>query len=116
SMYLKRVFFKGKNGEPVPENFRVEEACLPADLNPGHVQVRTLYLSVDPYMRCRMNEDTGTDYLSPWQLSEVVEGGGVGIVEDSRHDSFTEGDTVASFSWPWQTQAVLEGKLLQKVQ
>ncbi|XP_033894275.2 prostaglandin reductase 2 isoform X2 [Acipenser ruthenus] len=93
----------GKNGEPVPENFRVEEACLPADLNPGHVQ------------RCRMNEDTGTDYLSPWQLSEVVEGGGVGIVEDSRHDSFTEGDTVASFSWPWQTQAVLEGKLLQKL-
>ncbi|RXM31554.1 Prostaglandin reductase 2 [Acipenser ruthenus] len=105
----------GKNGEPVPENFRVEEACLPADLNPGHVQVRTLYLSVDPYMRCQMNEDTGTDYLSPWQLSEVVEGGGVGIVEDSRHDSFTEGDTVASFSWLWQTQAVLEGKLLQKI-
>ncbi|XP_041122695.1 prostaglandin reductase 2-like [Polyodon spathula] len=105
----------GKNGEPVPENFGVEEAYLPADLNPGHVQVRTLYLSVDPYMRCRMNEDTGTDYLSPWQLSEVVEGGGVGIVEDSRHDSFTEGDTVVSFSWPWQTQAVLEGKLLQKL-
>lgn len=40
----------GKNGNPVAENFRVEEFSLPDALNEGQVQVRTLYLSVDPYM------------------------------------------------------------------
>lgn len=40
----------GKNGHPVAENFRVEEVNLPDCVNEGQVQVRTLYLSVDPYM------------------------------------------------------------------
>ncbi|KAJ8340945.1 hypothetical protein SKAU_G00332360 [Synaphobranchus kaupii] len=105
----------GKNGEPIPENFRVEEGTLNTDLKPGEVLVRTLYLSVDPYMRCRMNEDTGTDYISPWTLSECVDGGGVGVVESSRHDCFSEGDTVTSFSWRWQTHDVVDGNRLQKL-
>lgn len=45
--------FTGKNGEAVPENFRVEEITLPTDVEPGEVFVRTLYLSVDPYMVSR---------------------------------------------------------------
>ncbi|EDL02770.1 zinc binding alcohol dehydrogenase, domain containing 1, isoform CRA_a [Mus musculus] len=68
-MIIQRVVLNsrpGKNGNPVAENFRVEEFSLPDALNEGQVQVRTLYLSVDPYMRCKMNEDTGTDYLAPW--------------------------------------------------
>ncbi|XP_036398276.1 prostaglandin reductase 2 isoform X1 [Megalops cyprinoides] len=105
----------GKNGEPVPENFRVEESTLMTDLKPGEVRVRTLYLSVDPYMRCRMNEDTGADYLSPWVLSECVDGGGVGVVESSRHDAFSKGDTVTSFNWRWQTRDVVDGSRLQKL-
>ena len=40
----------GKNGNPVAENFRVEEVNLPDNISEGQVQVRTLYLSVDPYM------------------------------------------------------------------
>ncbi|KAJ8401138.1 hypothetical protein AAFF_G00387200 [Aldrovandia affinis] len=84
----------GKNGEPTPENFQVQEGTLKIDLKPGEVLVRTRYLSVDPYMRCRMNEDTGTDYISPWTLSECVEGGGVGVVESSSHDAFSKGDTL----------------------
>ncbi|XP_057199109.1 prostaglandin reductase 2 isoform X2 [Triplophysa rosa] len=71
----------GKNGHPVPEDFRVEETVKPSELKEGEVLVRTLYLSVDPYMRCRMNDDTGADYLLPWRLEEPVDGGGVGIVE-----------------------------------
>ncbi|XP_035285402.1 prostaglandin reductase 2 isoform X1 [Anguilla anguilla] len=105
----------GKNGEPIPENFRVEEGTLQTDLKPGEVLVRTLYLSVDPYMRCRMNDDTGTDYISPWALSECVDGGGVGVVESSCHDAFSEGDTATSFSWRWQTHNVVEGGRLQKL-
>lgn len=62
-----------------------------------------------------MNEDTGADYLTPWQLSECVDGGGVGVVESSRCSACTEGDVVTSFNWPWQTCAVMEGSVLQKV-
>lgn len=138
----------------MPGNFRVEEATLAPDLEDGEVQVRTLYLSVDPYMvmmdntdahdfiqlpshyrplcvcapenlfltdacfclqRCRMNEDTGADYLTPWQLSECLDGGGVGVVESSRCGALNQGDVVTFFNWPWQTHAVLEGTILHKV-
>ncbi|KAK1893958.1 Prostaglandin reductase 2 [Dissostichus eleginoides] len=65
----------GNNGVPVPAHFRLEETTLAPDLEDGEVLVRTLCLSVDPYMRCRMNEDTGVGYVTPWQLSECVDGG-----------------------------------------
>nr|XP_055216884.1 prostaglandin reductase 2 isoform X5 [Gorilla gorilla gorilla] len=117
-MIVQRVILNsrpGKNGNPVAENFRMEEVYLPDNINEGQVQVRTLYLSVDPYMRCRMNEDTGTDYITPWQLSQVVDGGGVGIIEESKHTNLTKGDFVTSFYWPWQTKVILDGNSLEKV-
>ncbi|XP_076013794.1 prostaglandin reductase 2 isoform X2 [Genypterus blacodes] len=66
-------------------------------------------------MRCRMNEDSGADYLYPWQLSKCVDGGGVGVIESSRCGAFAKGDVVTSFNWPWQTHAVMKGGVLQKV-
>ncbi|KAM3870846.1 prostaglandin reductase 2-like [Diretmus argenteus] len=105
----------GKNGVPGPENFRLEETTVPAELEEGEVLVRTLYLSVDPYMRCRMNEDSGAEYLTPWGVSECMDGGGVGVVESSRCGGLTEGDVVTSFSWPWQTHHVVKGSVLQKM-
>ncbi|NXG49882.1 PTGR2 reductase, partial [Psilopogon haemacephalus] len=105
----------GKNGVPVAENFRLEQSTIPDTIQVGQVRVRTLYLSVDPYMRCRMNEDTGSDYLLPWQLSEVADGGGIGVVEESKQDNLAKGDFVTSFNWPWQTVAILDGSLLQKL-
>lgn len=62
-----------------------------------------------------MNEDTGVGYVTPWQLSECVDGGGVGVVESSRCSACSEGDVVTSFNWPWQTKAVMKGSALQKV-
>ncbi|KFQ68185.1 Prostaglandin reductase 2 [Phaethon lepturus] len=117
-MIIQRVVLSsrpGKNGVPVAENFRLEQSTIADTIQVGQVRVRTLYLSVDPYMRCRMNEDTGSDYLLPWQLSEVADGGGIGVVEESRHDNLAKGDFVTSFSWPWQTVAILDGSLLQKL-
>ncbi|XP_051867322.1 prostaglandin reductase 2 isoform X1 [Pristis pectinata] len=105
----------GKNDEPVAENFRMEEGCLPEDLQEGQVKVRTRYLSVDPYMRCRMNEDTGVEYLHPWQVSRVADGAGVGVVEESKDPMFQKWDIVTSFYWPWQTLAIVDGKILTKV-
>ncbi|XP_023576078.1 prostaglandin reductase 2 isoform X2 [Octodon degus] len=66
-------------------------------------------------MRCKMNDDTGTDYLAPWQLSQVADGGGIGVVEESRHTNLTKGDFVTSFYWPWQTRAILDGNSLEKI-
>ncbi|XP_012727005.2 prostaglandin reductase 2 [Fundulus heteroclitus] len=117
-MHARRVVLNsrpGKNGEPSPGNFSLEQITLTPDLKDGQVLVRTLYLSVDPYMRCRMNEDTGADYVGPWKLSECVDGGGVGVVETSRCSALAEGDVVTSFNWPWQTHAVMMGSSLQKV-
>ncbi|KAM9147948.1 prostaglandin reductase 2 isoform 3-T4 [Pangshura tecta] len=117
-MMIQRVVLNsrpGKNGVPVAENFRMEAVPLPDKITDGQVQARTLYLSVDPYMRCRMNEDTGSDYLLPWQLSEVADGGGIGVVEESKHADFAKGDIVTSFNWPWQTKVILDGRLLQKL-
>ncbi|XP_017516000.2 prostaglandin reductase 2 isoform X3 [Manis javanica] len=117
-MTIQRVVLNsrpGETGNPVAENFRVEEVNLPDNINEGQVKARTLYLSVDPYMRCRMNENTGTDYLTPWQLSQVVDGGGIGIIEESKHTNFSKGDFVTSFFWPWQTKVILDGNSLEKV-
>ncbi|XP_020841983.1 prostaglandin reductase 2-like [Phascolarctos cinereus] len=117
-MHVQRVvlnFRPGKTGNPVPENFRMEEANLPDKLNVGQVKVRTLYLSVDPYMRSRMNETTFLEFMKPWELSEVIDGGGVGVIEESQHANLAKGDFVTSFYWPWQTKAILEGNTLEKV-
>ncbi|XP_024129175.1 prostaglandin reductase 2 isoform X2 [Oryzias melastigma] len=117
-MQVQRVVLNsrpGENGVPVPENFRLEDTTLVPDLKDGEVLVRTLYLSVDPYMRCRMNEDSGAEYLASWQLSECLDGGGVGVVQTSCCSTFTGGDVVTSFNWPWQTQAIVKGNALQKV-
>ncbi|XP_027028601.2 prostaglandin reductase 2 isoform X1 [Tachysurus fulvidraco] len=105
----------GKNGHPSPDNFRVEEANLCTELKQGEILVRTLYLSVDPYMRCRMNDDTGADYLLPWRLEEVIDGGGVGVVKDSKNTQLAIGDIVTSFNWHWQTYDVIDGSSVEKV-
>ncbi|CAI5763899.1 prostaglandin reductase 2 isoform X1 [Podarcis lilfordi] len=117
-MIIQRVVLSsrpGVNGEPVAGNFRTEEATLPDKIAEGQVKVRTLYLSVDPYMRCRMNENSGSEYLLSWKLSEVTDGGGIGSVEESKDARFAAGDFVTSFYWPWQTKAILDGKQLEKI-
>lgn len=79
------------------------------------ITVPHLCASLLTLQRCRMNEDTGAEYLAPWQLSECIDGGGVGVVETSRCSACSEGDVVTSFNWPWQTHAVMKGSVLDKV-
>lgn len=62
-----------------------------------------------------MNEETGADYLAPWQLAQVADGGGLGVIEESKHQKLAKGDFVTSFYWPWQTKAILDGNGLEKV-
>ena len=91
-------------GEPGLDNFRLVEVALPA-LAEGQVLVRHHYLSLDPYMRGRMNE--GRSYATPQPLDTVMIGGTVGEVIESRHPRFAVGDSVVGMGG-WQTHAVVD--------
>ena len=90
-------------GAPVAEDFRLDEAPL-AELRPGEALVRTIWLSLDPYMRGRMND--GPSYAAPVQLGEPMQGECVGQVEASRADGLSPGDFVRG-QGGWQSRFVL---------
>jgi NADPH-dependent curcumin reductase CurA len=92
-------------GWPSLENFRMEEEETPP-LSGGQVLVRHRFLSLDPYMRGRMND--GKSYAPPQPLGRVMLGGTAGEVVDSRCPGFSEGDTVVGMGG-WQEYAVVQG-------
>ena len=94
-------------GQASVDNFRLEEAALPA-LADGQVLVRHHYLSLDPYMRMRM--DDAPSYAAPQALGAVMVGGTVGEVVESRHDKFQPGDKVVS-GGGWQEFGVVDARL-----
>lgn len=98
------------NGEPKDEDFRIEEVDIPSP-GDGQVLLRTLYLSLDPYMRGRMN--AGPSYAPPVAIGRVMEGGTVSEVIESKAPGLRPGDLVLSRSG-WQEYAVEEGTRLQK--
>jgi NADPH-dependent curcumin reductase CurA len=85
-------------GEPSADNFRLVEAPLPP-LGEGQLRVRHHYLSVDPYMRGRMSD--AKSYAAPQPLGEVMIGGTVGEVIESRNERFKVGDSVVG-AGGWQ--------------
>ncbi|MEY4752187.1 MAG: hypothetical protein RIQ60_4401 [Pseudomonadota bacterium] len=101
-------------GEPSVSNFRLVERELP-ELAEGEVRVRNHYLSLDPYMRGRMNE--GKSYAQPQPLGEVMIGGTVGEVVASRNDHFKVGDPVVGMGgWQEYVQVPAGARgVLQKV-
>jgi NADPH-dependent curcumin reductase CurA len=78
-------------GMPTMDDFALKEVALP-ELQDGWVRVENKWLSVDPYMRGRMNDVKS--YVPPFQLGEPMQGGAVGKVVESRSPQFREGDTV----------------------
>lgn len=90
--------------EPTLENFRLVEVPLP-ELAAGQVLVRHHYLSLDPYMRGRMNE--GKSYAAPQPLDEVMIGGTAGEVVASKSDRFAVGDRVVG-SGGWQQYQIID--------
>ncbi|MGI9245816.1 MAG: NADP-dependent oxidoreductase, partial [Steroidobacteraceae bacterium] len=98
-------------GSVMPENFRLEHVPIPAPAA-GEVLVRNHYLSLDPYMRGRMEESKS--YAAPQALDETMIGGTVGIVEASQHAGFKPGDAVVG-ALGWQEYGVADGKLLNKI-
>ena len=101
-------------GEAAVSNFKLVETETPA-LQEGQVLVRHHYLSLDPYMRGRMND--GKSYAAPQPLGEVMLGGTVGEVVESRHAKFQPGDKVVGMGG-WQLYSVVDGNapgMLRKV-
>ena len=98
-------------GVPVAANFRLEEVAItePAE---GEVLVKVHYLSLDPYMRRRM--DDRASYAPPVALGAVMVGGTVGEVLESRHAEFKAGDFVEGMGG-WQSHAILKGEGLRKI-
>lgn len=92
-------------GEPIAKNFHIETIDVqePAE---GEVLLRTIYLSLDPYMRGRMS--SAKSYAAPVEIGDVMEGGTVSEVVDSRHPDFAAGDFVLSYCG-WQSYAVVPG-------
>src|SRR5712664_5028832 len=78
-------------GPPTHENFRLQEVPMP-ELPPGGLLLRVLYLSLDPYMRGRM--DDRKSYAKPVGLGEVMTGETVAQVLTSHHPAYAEGDIV----------------------
>ncbi|MGZ5270700.1 MAG: NADP-dependent oxidoreductase [Ramlibacter sp.] len=91
-------------GEATADNFRLVTTETPA-LRDGQVLVRHHYLSLDPYMRGRMNE--GKSYAQPQPLGQVMLGGTVGEVVESRHPKYAPGDKVQGMGG-WQEYSVVD--------
>jgi len=81
-------------GVPQASNFELASVTLP-DPGPGEIQVRNHWMTVDPYMRGRMNDMAS--YVPPFQLGEAMQGGAVGEVIASNDPAFKAGDPVQSF-------------------
>lgn len=94
------------------DNFTLKkDAAKPGSTPDGKIMVKALYLSVDPYMRGRMNE--GKSYIPPWPLNESPTGFIAAEVVESKADGFAKGDIVAG-SGSWSEFQVLETKDLMK--
>ena len=98
-------------GFPKDSDFQLTESTL-AEPGEGEVLVRNLYMSVDPYMRGRMNDVKS--YSPPFKLGEPLEGGAVGRVERSRNPNFKEGDIVSN-NLGWREAFVSDGRGLARI-
>ena len=98
-------------GAATTDNFKLVETPL-APLADGEVRVRNQYLSLDPYMRGRMSD--AKSYAAPQPLNEVMIGGTVGEVVESKNPKFAAGDKVVGM-FGWQEYGTSNGKDLHKV-
>jgi NADPH-dependent curcumin reductase CurA len=98
-------------GLPTKDNFEFKEFDLPA-LEDGMIRVHNRWLSVDPYMRGRMNETKS--YVPPFQLGEPMDGGAVGEVVESKAGGLKLGDLVQHMAG-WRDEAVVSARTAQKL-
>lgn len=99
------------NGMPTPDNFALEPLENPA-LGDNMLRVANRWLSVDPYMRGRMNDVKS--YVPPFQIGEPLQGGAIGEVVESTAEGFAPGDMVQHMLG-WRDEAVVPAGIAQKL-
>jgi len=109
--YRRVVLASRPEGAPEPKNFELIEDGLP-DPGEGELIARTIYLSLDPYMRGRMND--AKSYATPVGIGEVMTAGAVSQVLVSNNPKFTEGDLIFGYSG-WQDHVHTNGKGFRKL-
>ncbi len=108
----RQILLKSRpTGRPSTDNFELVERPAP-ELDEGQVLLRTLYLSLDPYMRGRMSD--AKSYAKPAELGQPMVGGTVSKVVASRHAKFAAGDIVLAYAG-WQDYALSDGSGLRKL-
>ncbi len=104
SIINRRIVLASRpHGEPSADNFRIEEVAV-APTGHDQILVRNRFLSLDPYMRGRMDE--GPSYAAPVAIDAVMEGGTVGEVIASNHADYQPGDLLV-LPGGWQTHSLL---------
>ena len=98
-------------GAPTEENFRLEESSIPLPKE-GEVLLRTIFLSLDPYMRGRMSD--APSYAEPLEINDVMVGAAVCQIETSRHSDYKTGEWVLAYSG-WQDYALSNGSDLTRL-
>lgn len=108
----KRIVLASRpDGAPIHDNFRLEEVSAPVP-GDGEVLLRSIFLSLDPYMRGRMTD--APSYAPPVEIDAVMVGATVCQIEESRHPEFQKGEWVLSYSG-WQLYAVSDGSDLTRL-
>jgi NADPH-dependent curcumin reductase CurA len=111
-MQNKEIRFASRpTGVPTPANFHIVDTEVP-QLHDGEILVRTLYISVDPYLRGRMRE--GRSYVPPFEIGQVIVSGVVGEVLESRAPEFQAGDIVTGML-DWRLYNVAKAAELRKL-
>ena len=100
------------DGIPVVNNWRLETTPVPTP-SKNQILARAVYLSVDPYMRGRISAKQG--YAKGVQIGELMSGGAVAQVVESRHPDWNEGDLLETINFGWQEYSVLDTEGLTKV-
>ncbi|WP_128894061.1 NADP-dependent oxidoreductase [Longirhabdus pacifica] len=111
-MKTKQIVLNDRpSGMPKEENFKLVESDLPS-LQEGQLLVKSLFISVDPYMRGRMND--AKSYVPPYQVGGLIDGGAVCEVVESASPDWKQGDIVLTQSG-WQTYAVIPAETAMKI-
>ncbi|EGQ8061052.1 NADP-dependent oxidoreductase [Vibrio parahaemolyticus] len=100
------------HGAPTTKNFLLEEVAKPVP-QAGEMLLRTVYLSLDPYMRGRMSD--AESYAEPVALDDVMIGGTVCQVETSNHPDYEAGEWVLAYTVGWQDYAISTGEMVIKL-
>ena len=111
-MKTKQIVLAARpKGLPTLENFRLEDIELDM-IKDNEIKVESLFYSVDPYMRGRMNDTKS--YIAPFQINKPIEGGGVAKVIESKSPHFQIGDIVMGRLF-WQLHSITNGKGFHKI-